>query len=207
MKSFLSDRTVILSHNGSNLESSVSLGCPQGGVLSPFLWVILIDDLLRLNFNFPFRLIAYADDLTVLTSHKDASIAAINLQSMCDSIVAWCGDSKLYINALKTIFMLFARKSFDKSGLNLIINSTNIAPSDEAVLLGFTLDFRLNWHAHVDAKCLAAKKSLLCSQKKPKGYLGRKPLNITFSLQLYGGANTFVRLLGVGLSSQNKSRY
>ena len=90
VSSFLSNRRVTLSHNGSKVESDVNLGCPQGGVLSPFLWVILIDDLLRLNFPFPFRIIAYADDLTVMTSLKDALLATKNLQSMCDAIAVWC---------------------------------------------------------------------------------------------------------------------
>ena len=90
VSSFLSNRKVTLSHNCSKVESDVNLGCPQGGVLSPFLWVILIDDLLRLNFPFPFRIIAYADDLTVMTSLKDALLATKNLQSMCDAIAVWC---------------------------------------------------------------------------------------------------------------------
>jgi hypothetical protein len=46
---FLSCRTAILSHNGS---TNTNLGCPQGGVLSRFLWAILIDDVLRLSFPF-----------------------------------------------------------------------------------------------------------------------------------------------------------
>ena len=132
---FLSNRKVTLSHNGSKVESDVNLGCPQGGVLSPFLWVILIDDLLRLNFPFPFRIIAYADDLTVMTSHKDALMATKNLQSMCDAIAAWYINTKLFINASKTILLLFSRKNFDKSGHSMIIDSTNIETLTELSLL------------------------------------------------------------------------
>nr|CAH0100217.1 unnamed protein product [Daphnia galeata] len=58
---FLSDRTAILSLDGSSSSFHVDLGCPQGGVLSPFLWSVLVDDALRLKFPFPSRIIGYAD--------------------------------------------------------------------------------------------------------------------------------------------------
>ena len=48
---FLADRTALLSHRGVNFRKSLSLGCPQGGVMSPFLWIILIDDVLRQQFR------------------------------------------------------------------------------------------------------------------------------------------------------------
>ena len=180
VSSFLSNRKVTLSHNGSKVESDVNLGCPQGGVLSPFLWVILIDDLLRLNFPFPFRIIAYADDLTVMTSHKDALMATKNLQSMCDAIAAWYINTKLFINASKTILLLFSRKNFDKSGHSIIIDSTNIYPSEEAVLLGFTIDSRLNWMAHVTAKCLAAKRTFFAARKNLRAIWGINRTTLLF---------------------------
>ena len=49
--SFLSNRLALLAHKGSTASFTINLGCPQGGVLSPFLWSVLIDDVLRLNFD------------------------------------------------------------------------------------------------------------------------------------------------------------
>ncbi|KZR96923.1 Uncharacterized protein APZ42_008471, partial [Daphnia magna] len=104
---FLSQRTAILSHNELSKSHIVNLGCPQGGVLSPFLWAILIDDVLRFSFPFPHLSIGYADDLTISTSHKIPEIATRNLQLMCNAISSWCSDTKLSLNAQKTVFMLF----------------------------------------------------------------------------------------------------
>jgi hypothetical protein len=36
--------------NGSAMRDAVSRGCPQGGILSPLLWCLVVDDLIaRLN--------------------------------------------------------------------------------------------------------------------------------------------------------------
>jgi hypothetical protein len=45
------------------------------GVLSPFLWNVLIDDIMRIVFPFPYKFIAYADDLTIITSHPNPAVA------------------------------------------------------------------------------------------------------------------------------------
>jgi hypothetical protein len=44
------------------------------------MWSALIGDVLRLNFDFPFAIVGFADDLTLATSHKNPAIATHNLQ-------------------------------------------------------------------------------------------------------------------------------
>ena len=73
---FLADRTAVLSGRGTTATYTVNLGCPQGGVLSPFLWTVLIDDVLKLSFPFPHLIIGYAYDLTVTTFRKDPELWA-----------------------------------------------------------------------------------------------------------------------------------
>ncbi len=87
--SFLSDHTALFSLNDSSLTVNVGLGCSQGGVLSPFLWSVLIDGVLRLCFTFLSFTVGFADDLTVATAHKDPTIATRNLKIMCDQVNNW----------------------------------------------------------------------------------------------------------------------
>ena len=79
---FLSNRTVILSLGSTVSSVRVDLGCPQGGVLSPILWSVLIEDVLRLKFPLPSLSVGFADDLTMANYHKDPIIASKNLQVM-----------------------------------------------------------------------------------------------------------------------------
>jgi hypothetical protein len=72
---FLSDSTANLSLGSTVSSVRVDLGCPQGGVLSPILWSVLIEDVLRLKFPFPSLSVGFADDLTMATHHKDPLIA------------------------------------------------------------------------------------------------------------------------------------
>ena len=79
---FLRGRTAILTHGGASRTHLVNLGCPQGGVLSPFLWCVLIDDVLQTTYPFMNISIGYADDLTIATATR-------NLQVMCNRVSEW----------------------------------------------------------------------------------------------------------------------
>jgi hypothetical protein len=141
--SFLANHSAILSVDGEELLITINLGCPQGGVLSPFLWLILINDVLESVFPFPALILGYADGFTLATWHKDPAMATLHLQLMCNSVIAWCSTRKLSLNEAKKIFMLIGHKG-DSALLNICINGVRIPPSLEVQLLGFTIDHRLS---------------------------------------------------------------
>ena len=92
------------------ISTFLSVGCPQGSVLSPFLWNLLIDSFLHSEFSFLFKIIAYADDLVLVTSAVSLDLAARNLQSMCDLAAVWGQEAKLTFNGAKTVLMVFCIK-------------------------------------------------------------------------------------------------
>jgi len=158
IKSFLSSRSGLL-RSSISLSIKIALGCPQGSILSPFLWNILLEELLSMQFPFSFVIIAYADDLVLCTFDKDPTIACNNLQLMCAAAEDWGALVKLSFNATKSLFMIFYAARFTLS-LSIIIGGVTIVPSDTCTYLGIIIDSKLNWHAHIEAKCAASKKLL-----------------------------------------------
>ena len=156
---FLAARTATISSSGHHLDTKIGTGCPQGSVLSPFLWNVLIDEVLRLRLHFPFKLVAYADDLTAAVAHRDPRVAAARLQLICRAIMKWAAGVKLAINAAKTTFSLFSRRHWRKiEDIRLVLAGIALCPSKLASFLGLTLDWRLSWRPHIERKTLAAKQ-------------------------------------------------
>jgi len=65
--SYFSNRKATLSINNYKAERKVQRGSPQGSCCGPAYWNILYNLLLNLKFNSRTKVIAFADDLIVLT--------------------------------------------------------------------------------------------------------------------------------------------
>lgn len=87
--SFLSNRRATLLGAGTEHTVHLENGCPQGSVLSPILWITLMDKVLRITLDFPFRLVGYADDLTAACHHRDPLIATKRAEVVCEAVVRW----------------------------------------------------------------------------------------------------------------------
>jgi len=66
----LTSRVVYSTMGSAHSTKNVSRGTPQGGVLSPLLWVIVVNKLLSLLEEAGTKVIAYADDLVILLQGK-----------------------------------------------------------------------------------------------------------------------------------------
>ena len=163
--SFLSSRKAILFNETKTFEVELHTGCPQGSVLSAFLWLVLVDDVLQLPFDFDVLSLAYADDITLATSHTDPSIATAHLQAICAAVENWASSVDLSINSRKTTFMLFSRKRSPPPSVSLQLDGQSIQPVLQFLYFGFLLDHRLNWQPHVQAKCLSAKKLFFSAKR------------------------------------------
>ena len=67
-------------------------------------------------------------------------------------------------NALKTIFMLFTCLRAPPP-LSIMMGGLSIQTSSQCKYLGITIDAKLNWSAHIELKCVAAKKLLFFISK------------------------------------------
>jgi hypothetical protein len=64
----------------------VNRGCPQGGVLSPLLWNMVVDCLLRRLHNAHYQAHGYADDVGLLQKGKFVSTLCDRMQGALNSV-------------------------------------------------------------------------------------------------------------------------
>ena len=144
----LSKRAVHL--EGDEQVAMIARGCPQGGVLSPLLWNLVINNLItKLNANRDYT-IGYADDLTILTSGKDTSTICDLAQRALRIIERWCVEHDLSVNPTKTELIMFTQKRALGSYRLPKLFNTELQLSTEVKYLGVTLDNKLKWNRHLD---------------------------------------------------------
>ena len=151
------NRYVTINHKSATKRIKVCKGCPQGGILSPFLWNLVIDDLLNYSAkHIPGYLQAFADDLITLAEGNDLEVIWERTQKTINTIESWCKSKGLNICALKTKIVMFTWNR--KWSIRPIkVGGITIELSKEVKLLGITLDHKLNFNTHIDKttkKCL-----------------------------------------------------
>src|SRR5436190_1962459 len=84
-------------------KKSCKYGVPQGSNLGPVLFNIYINKIFKLAKYV--KIFGYADDILLISSHKDLAVALHRLQLDFNMISKWMHDSELIINAQKSMVM------------------------------------------------------------------------------------------------------
>lgn len=98
----LKGRTISADLGGAQISIRSTKGCPQGGVLSPLLWSLVVDELLRNLIDQGFEVIGYADDVAILVRGKFDNTISDRLQTALNITLKWCRKEGLNVNPSKT---------------------------------------------------------------------------------------------------------
>ena len=110
LKSFLKDREVEIHCRNGTHSKTMSKGTPQGSVLSPFLWNLVIDNGIRCTFPKGVKMIAFADDIVLLTEGKHLAQMRSDMQVAYSTFSEWCSSMLLELTIAKTETVIFSRK-------------------------------------------------------------------------------------------------
>jgi ribonuclease HI len=149
LKNFLFNRTARVKLNGT-LSNLVKMreGVPQGGVISPTLFLVYINDLVS---NLP-RYVSntlHADDLAIWSSETSTATAKLRIQTAIQKVAEWTNKWALTVNKTKTVSTLFSL-STSKEEVKLLLDDNPVPQTDTPTFLGTMLDSRLTWKPHIE---------------------------------------------------------
>lgn len=149
-KSYLENRKQYVDINGClSSEKTVISGVPQGTVLGPILFLIYLNDLLKLDTTG--TLISFADDTVVLFTANSWDEVKQKAEKGMKLINKWFNENRVTMNVQKTKIIPFT--SYEKylpTYNTIIINSTDVEYSKSVKYLGIYIDSFLRWNIHVD---------------------------------------------------------
>ena len=108
--------------------------------LSPLLWILAINSLLKTLSLLGITVIAYADDVLLLVTEKYVDTLADLLQAGLDRTLKWASDCGLNLNPQKTEIILFTRKYKPHQLKEIQIKDVTIPLTKQIKFLGIILD-------------------------------------------------------------------
>ncbi|KMQ87436.1 reverse transcriptase [Lasius niger] len=148
----------------------VNRGTPQGGVLSPLLWLLVVNDILLKLEEHKIQVVAYADDVVIMCSGQFTSIISERVGLGLKLLHEWTKGCGLGVNPDKTELVLFTRKKKIQSFTTPKLDGKLLSLSSEAKYLGVVLDSKLNWKRNVEERVRKAQAAFyLC-----RGAIGKR---------------------------------
>ena len=160
IKSFLSSRTQMVLVNGFLSDPSpVTSGVPQGSVIGPLLFLVLIGDIDK-NVAHSF-LSSFADDTRLLREVKGVRDAS-SLQKDLESVYQWAEDNNASFNEKKFEALRIGIDEILKITTNYTApNGTIISEKDHLGDLGITMSADGSFSQHIKNMCQSANN--MCS--------------------------------------------
>ena len=163
-RNFLFQRTARVRIDGyTSCLVKLREGVPQGGVISPTLFLIFIDDITDKLTSHISRAL-HADDLAVWTAAENISTAFVRMQMTVEKLGKWADEWMVTINRKKTEATVFSL-SPKKEVINLKINGEVIPQQDTPTYLGVKLDRRLTWGPQISQMESKAVKKMAVMKK------------------------------------------
>ena len=163
---YLDNRTLRVCVNGVWSEVvELRAGTPQGGVLSPILHLIYVNDLTKNLDLTSLSASQYADDTGLWVTRNTVTEAKNDLQAEMSKVEQWCQKWQVTLNPTKSKLVLFSKcprhkKEVEENGLSIKVFGESVNSVPEAEYLGVIFDSRLTWEPQTKKILSKSFKSL-----------------------------------------------
>ncbi len=159
---YLRNRVSTVKYGLKRKERVLTRGTPQGGVLSPILWNLAFNSLLKMFDKGTVEICSYSDDACLITTaYHSAQTARKNMQHVVDWCMKWGEKQGLKFCPKETVVVLFHRKQDYSPPETLIkMNGSDVPYPDTVRYLGLHLDRALLWKFHFRKKIDSARALL-----------------------------------------------
>ena len=136
-------------HGQKMVEGTPDRGCPQGGVLPPLLWCLVVTDFLEDLQSEGFHVYGCADDIAIVAGGSFLKTLKHLMEHALKMTYRWCKTKGLVVNPQKTNIMIFTKKYKPETIEPLRFEGQEISFTDTVKYLGVLLDPKLNWKQHL----------------------------------------------------------
>ena len=153
LRSFLTDRHIrVVDQNMHSGWFTTSAGVPQGSPLSPFLFLVYINDLSDCAKNprsgrVEAVILLYADDIACWGT-RTGSHGTADLNRTLARIHTWANDWRLAFNTVKSQAVAFSNRHHHCEDIHVRLGPVKLRYVDSYHYLGLTFQSSLRWHAH-----------------------------------------------------------
>lgn len=141
--SYLNDREIMFwDAEKTEVTDYVSSGVPRGSVLGPTLWNARNDGLFRIHMLFKTSLVAFADDVTIISVVADTIELKSKLETAANSAMQWLSGVGLNLEINKIEVIVYTNKR-RRNKLTIIVDGTEVVSQQHLKYLGIDLDPKL----------------------------------------------------------------
>jgi len=156
-RSYFSERLAIWHANTYRIERKASRGCPQRSCSGPGFWNVMYDSLLNLEYSSHSKIIAFADDLVILTYGNTHYEAEAYANADVAKIENWARENKTQFNESKSKAMRITRKR-RQAEISIILNNRRLVQVKEIKYPGILFDSKLTFNSHINYISEKARK-------------------------------------------------
>ena len=156
IKTLYADCKASVSMNGSYTDFfGITSVVKHGDVISPTLFLIFIDDLVRgikrldlgveIGSDFKVSILLFADDIVLIAPSED------NLQLMLDYLSKWCIENQMEVNINKTKILHFRKTNSERINFNFHLGNRHIDVYETYKYLGIILNEYIDYTGTTNA--------------------------------------------------------